>query len=158
MTGIDWPRIHAEVVAAFEAGWAAPGPHAWDAFLTPDAEFVQPMLRDGHGRELWWEEAGRLLTLLPDITGTVRSWAGNEETLFIAVRFDATLGGRPFGWDAVDELSLTPEGTVRRRESFFDSVQPAAQLATRPSAWSRWWRSGIGPLTWRRRVLRKELT
>ena len=92
--------------------------------------------------------------MLPDLRAVVLSWAGTGENLFIHIRFSATLAGKPLTWDAVDLLRLTPDGTAVFRESFFDSAPVAAALLGRPRAWLRWWRSGVGPLFWRRRLLR----
>jgi hypothetical protein len=150
----DWPTIHEKVVEQFQAGWDRPEPHAWDVFADEQMRFVQPMLRDGVGPAVWWEESGRTLRLLPDLRADVLSWAGVDETLFIHLRFGATLAGKPLTWEAVDLLRVTPDGSVVFRESFFDSVPVAATLLRRPRAWIAWWRSGVGPLFWRRRLLR----
>jgi len=150
----DWPTIHEKVVEQFRTGWDRPEPHAWDAFAGDSMRFVQPMLRDGVGPEVWWEESARTLALLPDLRADVLRWAGAGENLFIHVRFTASLAGKPLSWEAVDFLRITPEGTAVFRESFFDSVPVATTLISRPRAWLRWWRSGVGPLFWRRRLLR----
>ncbi|TCC03949.1 nuclear transport factor 2 family protein [Kribbella soli] len=149
----DWPEIHENVVRQFRIAWEKPDPHAWDGFLDDSVRFVQPMLRDGVGPALWWEEFARTQALLPDLRVEVLRWAGAEENVFVHIRFVATAGGRPLSWEAVDLLKLSPEGRLLFRESFFDSVPPAAALARRPRAWLRWWRSGIGPFLGRRRFL-----
>lgn len=151
----NWATVHEKVLAAFAAGWDKPGPHAWDDLVDADVELVQPMLRDGRGRELWWDEATRLIALLPDLRGEVLRWSAAEETVFIHVRFSGTLGGKPLTWRAVDELRVSPAGTVLRRESFFDSVPLALTVLLRPRAWLPWWRSGIAPLSARRRLQRR---
>lgn len=148
----DWPKVHERVLAAFSAGWEKPGPHAWDDLLDADLELIQPMLRDGRGREVWWDEVSRLMALLPDLRGDVVRWSGTEDTVFIHVRFSGTLGGKPLEWRAVDELRVDPAGSVLRRESFFDSTPLALQVLLRPRAWLPWWRSGIAPLSDRRRM------
>ena len=150
----DWPTIHEKVVEQFRAGWDRPEPHAWDVFADDSMQFVQPMLRDVDGPAAWWGEASRTLALLPDLRADVIRWAGVEESLFIHLRFSATLAGRPLSWEAVDLLRLTPEATAVFRGSFFDSLPVAGALIRRPRVWLRWWRSGVGPLFWRRRLLR----
>lgn len=149
----DWPTIHEKVVEEFRAGWDRPTPGAWDSFLGESMEFVQPMLRCGVGPALWHEEAARLLKLLPDVRADVLSWAGVGDTVFLHIRFEATLGGKPLSWEAVDLLRIAPDGSGVFRESFFDSVPVATQLVRRPRAWLRWWRSGVGPLFARRSLL-----
>lgn len=148
----DWPSVHARVVEQFSAGWEHPEPHGWDGFLGADMEFVQPMLRRGTGPAFWAGEAARTLTLVPDLRAEVLSWAGSGETLFIHLRFLGTLAGRPLSWEAVDLFRVTADGTANYRESFFDSVPVAAQVVRRPTAWLRWWRSGVGPVLGRRRL------
>jgi hypothetical protein len=153
----DWATAHQRVIEGFAKGWASPGPHAWDDLLAEDVELVQPMLRDGRGRELWWDEAARLVDLLPDLHAEVLDWNGHEDTVYIHVQFLATLGGKPFSLRAVDLIRITPEGTLLRRESFFDSAPLTLIVLRRPRAWLPWWRSGIAPLEGRRR-LRTALT
>lgn len=150
----DWAAVHEQVVAQFSAGWDRPDPHAWDAFLGPDMEFVQPMLRRGVGPAFWQGETARALALMPDLRADILGWAGSGDRLFIHLRFAGTLGGRPLGWEAVDLLHVDPSGTATFRESFFDSMPLAADVVRRPTAWLRWWRSGVGPLLGRRRLLR----
>jgi hypothetical protein len=149
----DWPEIHENVVRQFRNAWDKPDPHAWDGFLDDSVRFVQPMLRDGVGPALWWEEFARTQALLPDLRVEVLRWAGAEENVFVHIRFSATAGGRPLSWEAVDLLKLSAEGQLLFRESFFDSVRPAAALVRRPRAWLRWWRSWIGPIIASRRFL-----
>jgi len=151
----DWPEVHERVLKTFAAGWDKPHPHAWDDFLAEDVELVQPMLRNGRCREVWWEEVTRLLEFLPDLRADVLSWSATEDNMFIELRLSATLGGRPLAFRAVDQVRLRPDGSVVRRESFFDSVPLTQVVLGRPSAWLAWWRSGIGPLAGRRRFLRK---
>lgn len=148
----DWPRVHDRVLEAFTAGWKQPGPHAWDDFLADDVELVQPMLRDGRGRALWWDEAARLMELLPDLHGEVLAWSAVQDTMFIDVRFTATLGGKPMIWRAVDVLRIDSSGALLRRESFFDSAPLALTVLRRPRAWLPWWRSGLAPLESRRHL------
>lgn len=151
----DWLSVHERVIKTFSKGWEQPGSHAWDEFLHPDVEFIQPMLRDGRGREVWWDEAGRLIALLPDLRGEVLHWAGVGDRVFIDVRFSATLGGQPLEWRAVDLLHVDRDGLLLRRESFFDAGPLAAKVLARPRAWRAWWRSGIAPLAARRRLIRR---
>jgi hypothetical protein len=150
----DWEIAHEKVVEQFRSAWDQPDAHAWDGFLGESMLFVQPLLRSGSGPPHWWEESSRTLRLLPDLRAEVLSWSGVEETLFIHLRFRATLAGKPLTWEAVDLVRLTPDGVATFRESFFDSVPIATTLLRRPRSWLPWWRSGVGPLFWRRRLLR----
>jgi hypothetical protein len=148
-----WPSIHERVLAAFARGWENPEPHAWDTLMAENVELNQPLLLPGTTRRTWHDEAQRLVSLLPDIRAEVVGWAGRENLMFIELRLRATLGGRPLEFRAVDKLWLTPNGTVLRRDSFFDSAPLIQAVLRRPSAWLPWWRSGIGPFVARRRIL-----
>ncbi|WP_350278792.1 nuclear transport factor 2 family protein [Kribbella sp. HUAS MG21] len=129
----DWPTIHENVVRQFRGAWDNPDPHAWDGFLDESVRFVQPMLCDGVGPELWWEEFARTQVLLPNLRVEVLRWAGSEDTVFIHIRFAATAGGRPLTWEAVDLLKLSPEGKLLFRESFFDSSHPRQPSSAAPA-------------------------
>ncbi len=150
---IGWASAHQRVLAAFANGWATPDPHAWDSLMSENIVLNQPLLQPGTTRKTWHDEAQRLVTLLPDIRGTVVSWAGHEDLMFIELRLTATLGGKPLDFRAVDKLWLTPIGTVLRRDSFFDSAPLIQAVVRRPSSWLPWWRSGLGPFLCRRRFL-----
>ncbi len=112
------------------------------------------MVPPTRGRRAWGREAERLLGFLPDLRGEVLSWAGREDRLFIELRLSGTLRGKPLAFRAVDELWLNADGWVTRRDSFFDSMPVARAVAASPGAWLAWWRSGLGPLTGRRRFQR----
>lgn len=147
--------VHEAVVDAFAAGWAAPHPHAWDDLLHEDVVLRQPLLADGRGRDVWQRELTRLLAFLPDLRGQVLSWAGRQDVVFIDIACSGTAAGRPLEFRAVDRLTITAEGTVIQRDSFFDPLPLAVELARRPTAWMTWWRSGVGPLLARRKLLEK---
>jgi hypothetical protein len=148
-----WPSVHERVVEAFAAGWRRPEPHAWDDLLAEHVELTQPLLRNGRGRALWQQEVARLLAFLPDLRGEVIGWAGRDDIVFIDIRLNATAGGKPLSFRAVDRLRLDSAGTVVSRESFFDPAPVATALMYRPVTWWSWWRSGLGPLLGRRRFL-----
>jgi len=149
----DWPSVHARAIEIFRTGWESPAPNAWDGFLDQRSAMVQPMLRDGIGAEFWHRESARALLVMPDLHAEVLAWSGAEERLFIHLRFQATVGGRPTTWDAVDVLVLRPDGVLARRDSYFDPVPVMRTLAVRPRAWWPWWRSGLWPLEGRRRLV-----
>jgi hypothetical protein len=134
------------VVDAFAAGWRAPAPHAWDDLLHPEVVLEQPLLRDGRGRAVWHDAVARLLTFVPDLTGHVHGWAGDGDILYVDVELTGTVGGRPYSVRAVDRLTLDEDGLITARRSFLDPTTLVTAIATRPSAWPAWWRSGLPPL------------
>ena len=119
--------------------------------LSPDARLEQPMMSDAVGRADYHEQFERLLYLVPDLTGTVHTTAQAGDTVYIELTLKATMGGRPLEWNLVDLLTVT-DGRVIARRSFFDPTPLAVAIISRPSAWHRWWRSGIGPLAARKRL------
>ncbi len=145
------PLEHA--VDLFAAGWRAPQPHAWDRLMADDVELEQPLLRNGRGIALWHDEVRRLLQLLPDLEGEVLDWAGRGDSLFIRLRLTASAAGKPVVFEAVDHLMLSEDGLVTRRISSFDPLPMSLLLLRRPRIWLRWWRSGVGPWTGRRRFV-----
>lgn len=149
----DWPTLHEQVIERFTAGWSDPHPLAWDNLLAEDVELTQPLLRHGRGRELWHEEARRLLAFLPDLRGEVLSWAAHRETMFIDLRLSASAGGARLSIRACDQLTISTTGLIVRRDSRFDPWPVTGTLIRHPSTWWPWWRSGVGPLLARRALL-----
>lgn len=140
-------------VAAFAEGWISPDPHAWDDLLAENARLVQPLLRNRVGRHALAEEYGRLLDLIPDLTGEVLQWAGDGSTVRIELRLTGTLGRRPLRLDVTDELVLDAHGRIASRRAHFNPFLAVALLLRQPATWRRWWNSGVGPFLARRRFL-----
>ncbi|GAA5132285.1 hypothetical protein [Pseudonocardia adelaidensis] len=84
---------------------------------------------------VWQDGARRLLRLAPDLRGDVVTWAGHDDVVFIDVRLRATVGGKPLVFRSFDQLLISPEGRVLRREAFFDPTPVALALLLRPAAW-----------------------
>lgn len=146
-------EMHESVVARFERGWRQPHPHAWDDLFSPDVELTGPLLAAGRGIEIWHGEVARLLGFLADARGEVIGWAARGDTVFIELAVFGTAGGADVAFTAVDRLIVGADGLVVRRETFMDPSPLTATLLRRPRAWWPWWRSGLGPLLGRRRIL-----
>ena len=146
--------MRARAVKAFADGWKRPHPHAWDSLLATDVELHQPLMPDGIGVGHWQRQFARLQAVLPDIHGQVIAWAPLPDGLLIHLRCDATVGGRPLTFDVIDRLRLSANGTVVRRDSFFDPTPLVVALATRPRAW---WAIVLGGKRDRRQVLARAL-
>ncbi|SNR78792.1 SnoaL-like domain-containing protein [Haloechinothrix alba] len=151
----DWSKVHEQVVETFAGGWADPHVHAWDDLLSEDVELTQPLLADATGLDSYHDEVRRLLTLAPDVRGDVLTWAGRSDVVFIELRITGTAGRARVDFRTFDKLHITRSAVVVRREAFFDPLPVAKALLTHPSSWLPWWHSGIGPLTGRRRFLRR---
>jgi hypothetical protein len=132
----DWPEIHENVVRQFRTAWAEPEPHAWDGFLDDSVRFVQPMLRDGVGPALWWEEFARTQALLPDLRVEVLRWAGAGENVFISHpllgnrrRPSAELGSSRSAEDFPRRPAALPGVLLRLRPAGHNPAPPAPSLA-----------------------------
>jgi len=147
------PAVHQQVVDRFAAGWRQPGPRAWDDVLADDVDLHQPLMPDGVGRAHWQQEFARLQAFLPDLRGEIVGWAADDDTIYVDIHCVATAGGRPLQFRAMDRLTVTPDGTITRRDSFFDPTPLVTALLTRPAAWAAWWRSGVAPFAARRALL-----
>ncbi len=152
-TTTRWPAAHERVLHGFTAGWRRPHPHAWDDVLAEDVELTQPLLRPGTGRAHWHGEVRRLLALAPDLAGEVLDWSARDEVMVIDLRLTATVGGVSLTVRTIDRLRITPTGMIVRRDASFHWWPVARAILLHPSAWRPWWRSGVGPLLGRRRLL-----
>lgn len=151
----DRASLHESVTREFAAAWDKPGPHGFDDLLADDAELVQPLLATCVEKRLWWGEVERLLDFVPDLRSSVLSWSGRAEVLFIEHRLEATIGGRSVTVPAVDKLWLDEDGLILRRHAHFDPLPFTQHVLRHPSRWLPWWRSGVGPLLGRRKLLRR---
>ena len=144
----------AEFVARFADAWARPTPERLVALLHPDVRLYAPLTAPTVGLESARDEFRRVFGLFPDLRGEVHRWSASAHVVFIEFTLSATLAGRPLRWHAVDRFLLAG-GRGLERVSYFDSAPLALALVMHPSAWLRWWRSGLGPLLSRRRLLKR---
>lgn len=140
-----------DFVDRFAAGWSAPHPHAWDSVFAPDAVIEQPLLASGPG--LLPGEFGRLFAFLPDLTGQVVRWGLSADAVLIELACTATLGRHRLRFTVVDRCILDEDGRCTWRTTYMNPVPLGLAVATRPTTWWRWWRSGVGPFIRRRRLL-----
>ncbi|HEX2809922.1 MAG TPA: hypothetical protein VHN80_27480, partial [Kineosporiaceae bacterium] len=75
------------------------------------------------------------------------------EALFIEIHISGTVGGTALALTAVDRLLLT-DGMVISRCSFMDPLPMIGEIIRQTRTWRPWWRSGVGPALWRRRLTR----
>jgi SnoaL-like domain len=148
-------RAQAErFVRGFAEGWSAPHPDAWNDLFVPDAVFEQPLLVSGQGLPLFQGEFARLFALLPDMKGEIVRWGLAEDAVLIELACTASAGGRTLRFVVVDRCVLDGDGLCTCRTTYMNPIPVALALASRPSSWPSWWRSGLGPLTVRRRLFR----
>ena len=132
-------------IEAFTEGWRAPrdadsfADH-FDPWLTDDVRLVQPQLPVLVGREAFREQFARpLFSLMPDLHGTVESWAADGDVVLVELRLEGTLGGRPVNLATIDKVTLR-DGRVAERVAFLDPTALLAAVATRPRSWPQFLR------------------
>ncbi|WP_051472059.1 nuclear transport factor 2 family protein [Patulibacter minatonensis] len=109
----------------------------------PDYRAVQPQAPDALGPAGMLDFFARVYALVPDLRGEVVDAHVHDGGVHIEVRLSGTVGGRPVGWVACDRFWFE-DGFVKGRTTYFDPIPLFAAVATRPRAWRRWWRSGLG--------------
>lgn len=143
MTPTGKDDVHARWVEAFAQAWRAPVngdslADEFDAWLQPYYTFSLPLARRlgvGVGVEQFRRQFARpLLQVLSDVHGTVVSWAGQENTLFIEMIIDAKIGGRPVRLRACDRVVLV-DGLAAERHTYADPLPVIAAIARTPSSW-----------------------
>jgi ketosteroid isomerase-like protein len=136
----------ARFVADFGSGWAEPEFEQFVAYFCerfdPAVRLSQPLAPDGVGHEALREQFRRLFILIPDLSGTVRRWAANENEIFIELELRGTLGRKAVSWTACDLITLR-DGLAIERRSFFDPTPLIGATLRRPSAWPRLLRSAM---------------
>ena len=135
----------ADFAARFAEAWSAPTPERLTALLTDDVVLEQPMAPTARGKEQAKATLGRLIELIPDIHAEVHSSWGDAGGGAITFDLIGTLGGRELRWHLVDVFELR-DGLGSKRTSYFDPAPLIAAVATRPTAWLPFARSGV----WRR--------
>lgn len=112
-------------------------------FVHPEYVATQPQLPDVHGVAELLDMFARLYALVPDLSGQVtRSEIGKAQA-FLEVTLTGTLGGKPFELVMCDYFALS-DGKVIARVTYGDPIPLWKVVASRPRAWLRWWRSGLG--------------
>lgn len=130
-------------VERFQTWCAAPDPAMLGTLLSPDVILFQPVLPRTVGLESAERFFRRLITALPDITGTVHRWAADGNLIFIEFNLEATLGGRPIAWDNIDRFIIGAEGLATERLNCHDSIALVGRMLSRPRGWAPILRSGL---------------
>lgn len=135
------PSEHERWVDAFAQAWHSPTDaddlvEKFRPLLMSDYRFRQPLSR-GHGvglTQFHRRFARPLLDVLSDVQGTVESWAGRGDTLFIEMVLDARVGRRPIQLRACDRVRLV-DGMASDRETYFDPLPLLAAVLRSPQLW-----------------------
>src|SRR5690349_14518011 len=127
-------------VEMFAEGWAHPVDtdtfcDHFDPWLADDVRMIQPSVRPIVGKRGFREEFARpLFNLVPDLHGTVENWAAAGDTVYIEVRLEGTVAGRPFEMTSLDKITLR-EGKAIERVAFVDAAPLLKAVARSPRHW-----------------------
>ena len=138
-------------VAMFTEGWAHPVDadsfcDHFDPWLHPDVRMIQPSLRPTVGRQAFREQFARpLFELVPDLHGTVEGWAASGDAVYVELRLEGTVGGRPFTMRTCDRIKLR-DGKAVERVAYLDPAPLLKAVAASPRSWPGFIRSQIRSL------------
>jgi len=131
-----------DFVRRFSEAWSAPAVERLNALLHEDVRLIQPMESEVNGLEAAGEMWRNLLSMIPDISGEVLSWAGRGDIVLIEFRMGGTFGGRRLEWVTADRIRLE-NGKVRERIAYFDPLPLIGAIVTRPRGLASWLTSKV---------------
>jgi len=135
-------------VAMFAEGWANPGDtdtfcDHFDPWFHPDVRMIQPSVSPTVGREAFREQFARpLFELIPDLHGTVEHWAASGDVVYIELRLEGTIGGRPFTLHTCDRIKLR-DGKALERVAYLDPAPMLKAVARSPRSWPKFLRAQL---------------
>ena len=138
-------------VEMFAEGWANPTDadtfcDHFDPWLDDDVRLIQPSVRPTVGKRGFREEFARpLFDLVPDLHGTVENWAAAGDVLYIEVRLEGTVGGRPVRLTSCDRITLR-EGRAIERVANLDPTPLVKAMLRSPRSWPRFARTQLKSL------------
>jgi ketosteroid isomerase-like protein len=135
-------------VAMFAEGWANPVDtdafcDHFDPWFHPDVRMIQPSVSPTVGREAFREQFARpLFELVPDLHGTVEHWAASGDVVYIELRLEGTIGGRPFTLHTCDRIKLR-DGKALERVAYLDPAPMLKAVARSPRSWPKFLRAQL---------------
>jgi hypothetical protein len=129
-------------VGMFTEGWANPVDadsfcDHFEPHLQDDVRMIQPSMRPIVGKRAFREEFARpLFDLVPDLHGIVENWAADGDTVYIELRLEGTVGGRPFTMHSCDRIKLH-DGRATERFAYLDAAPLIKAVARSPRAWPK---------------------
>jgi ketosteroid isomerase-like protein len=129
-------------VQVFTEGWANPV-HA-DAFcdhfepwFDDEVTMIQPSVRPVVGKRAFREEFARpLFDLVPDLHGTVENWTSSGDLIYIELRLEGKIGGRPFTMRTCDRITLR-DGKAIERLAYLDPTPLVKAVLRHPPSWPK---------------------
>ena len=129
-------------VQMFAEGWANPMDtdtfcDHFDPWFQPDVRMIQPSVAPTVGKLAFREQFARpLFELVPDLHGTVENWAASGDVIYIELRLEGTLGGRPFALNTCDRIRLR-DGKATERVAYLDPTPMLKAVARSPRSWPK---------------------
>ena len=125
-----------DFVENFTACWADPPAHLHRFLdpLSPDVRLIAPLGNVTRGRRAGQRWLRKTFAALPDLHAVVDGWAASEATLFIEMRFRASVGGSPLEWPNVDRF-LFVDGLAVERVAYMDPLPVVRAALARPTGW-----------------------
>jgi ketosteroid isomerase-like protein len=135
-------------VEAFAEGWRAPADadafaDHFERWLAPEIRLIQPQMPVVVGHAGLRERFARpLFALIPDLHGTVEGWAATGDTVYVELRLEGSVGGRPVTMHTCDRVKLK-DGVAVERVAYMDPTPLIAAIARTPRAWPRFARQQL---------------
>jgi SnoaL-like polyketide cyclase. len=145
------PADAAAWVQMFTEGWANPVDadtfcDHFDPWFQPDVRMIQPSVRPIVGKQAFREEFARpLFDLVPDLHGIVENWASSGDVVYIELRLEGTIGGRPFTMHSCDRINLR-DGKAVERFAYLDATPLVKTVALRPRSWPKFLKTQLHSL------------
>jgi ketosteroid isomerase-like protein len=138
-------------VEMFAEGWANPVDtdtfcDHFDPWFQPDVRMIQPSVRPVVGKRAFREEFARpLFDLVPDLHGTVDNWAASGDLVYIELRLEGTIGGRPFTMHTCDRIKLR-DGKAIERFAYLNPAPLVKAVARTPRSWPKFLKTQLRSL------------
>jgi hypothetical protein len=135
-------------VEMFTEGWRQPTDadsfcDHFEPWMDPEVRLIQPQLPPLVGLRAFRERFARpLFDLVPDLRGTVEGWAAREETIYIELRLEGTVGRRRVEMPTCDRITLR-DGKAVERVAHLDATPLLVAVLLSPSAWPRFARTQL---------------
>jgi ketosteroid isomerase-like protein len=135
-------------VEMFAEGWANPVDadrfcDHFDPWFQPEVRMIQPSVKPVVGKQAFREQFARpLFELVPDLHGTVESWAASGDVVYIELRLEGTVGRRAFTIHTCDRITLR-DGKAVERVAYLDPAPLVKAVARSPRAWPRFLRTQL---------------
>ncbi len=134
----------ARFVDGFGDAWGRSDIDALLALLDEEIVLKQPLLPTTRGKGQARAAFTRLFTAFPGLRGTVHSWAGNGDIVFIDFSLSCAFGRGQLSWQAVDRFVLR-NGLALERINYFDPTNFFMQILKQPSGWRNLARARLIP-------------